>query len=367
MSSVRVPVRAAVLAALLVPGVASLLTAQERGQAQGGWLGVRINDWLQCEWEAQTERKPCARVLVVQEVMVNGPADRAGVEPGDRLVAIDGHTLDDSETRMRHFANLRVGDTAWLSVGRNGDEHTFQVMPTSRPVNVAAVAWRGGQLAYRPDVYVLPLKPLSRLRDSTVAVTIRSDDQGVVVIRPGRISIEGEEIILTELEEMTVEVARALREAAPKLAEVELGTWLKTLQDSVFIHARVQLESLRKLMLTEKTRDEALEWSLRRSREGGVVTFGRHLAGAEFKELNGELAGAFEGVDSGLLVLRVLPRTPAAKLGLRPGDVVTQAGGQQCESLSDLRAALMRGPKDGPLTIQWVRRGQNMEGILKGE
>jgi membrane-associated protease RseP (regulator of RpoE activity) len=352
---------------LIVPGFASLLAAQERGGGQQGWLGVRINDWLQCEWEAETKRKPCARVLVVQEVMVNGPADRAGVEPGDRLVAIDGHTLDDPETRMRHFANLRAGDPAWLSVGRNGDEQTFQIVPVRRPANLRAVAWRGGQLTYRSDAYVLPLKPLTRLRDSAVAVTIRTDDEGILIVRPGRISVDGEEIVLTELDNLTVDVARALEEAGSKLAEVELGTWLKALQDSVFVSARVQLDSLRKLMLTEKMRENALEWSLRRTRDGNVVTFGRHLAGAEFKELNGELAEALEGVDKGLLVLRVLPRTPAAKVGLRPGDVVTSAGGQQCESLSDLRAALMHGPKDGLLTVQWVRRGRKMEGVLKGE
>jgi membrane-associated protease RseP (regulator of RpoE activity) len=367
MRSLRAVTRAFVLAALIVPGFAPLLHAQEPERGPHGWLGVRINDWLQCEWEAETDRKPCARVLVVQEVMVDGPADRAGVEPGDRLVAIDGHTLDDPKTRMRHFANLRAGDPAWLSVGRDGDEQTLQVVPVRRPSNLAAVAWRGGQLTYRSDAYVLPLKPLTRLRDSTVAVTIRTDDEGVLVVRPGRISIDGEDIVLVELENLTVDVTRALEEAGSKLAQVELGTWLKALQDSVFVNARVQLDSLRKLMLTEKMRENALEWSLRRARDGGVVTFGRHLAGAEFKELGGELAEAFEGVDKGLLVLRVLPRTPAAKVGLRPGDVVTNAGGQQCESLSDLRAALRHGPKGGPLTIQWVRRGRQMEGILKGE
>jgi membrane-associated protease RseP (regulator of RpoE activity) len=88
------------------------------------------------------------------------------------------------------------------------------------------------------------------------------------------------------------------------------------------------------------------------------------LAGAEFQTLTSELAEYF-AVDTGVLVLRVIPETPADRLGLRGGDVVVEVGGQATSDVTTLRAliaeALARGREP---QVKWNRKGAELRGNL---
>jgi hypothetical protein len=78
---------------------------------------------------------------------------------------------------------------------------------------------------------------------------------------------------------------------------------------------------------------------------------------------------AFEGAEfepvrrhegrSGLLVLRVTPRTAAAKLGLRSGDVVVDAGNLPTRQVPDLIQAI-NASQGSPFSVRWVRDGREM-------
>lgn len=88
------------------------------------------------------------------------------------------------------------------------------------------------------------------------------------------------------------------------------------------------------------------------------------LAGAEFWPLTDELAENFD-VDRGILVLRVIPETPAHRAGLRSGDVVVEAGGAEVTGVPALRALLADAQRRGaPLDVKWNRKGTVHEGAL---
>ena len=89
----------------------------------------------------------------------------------------------------------------------------------------------------------------------------------------------------------------------------------------------------------------------------------RRVAGAEFRELVPPLAEYFEGVEEGLLVLRVIGDTPASRLGLREGDVVIQAGGESSTDVASLRRAISAAGVTG-LDVKWIRKGSIHEGRL---
>ncbi|MEW6306412.1 MAG: PDZ domain-containing protein, partial [Verrucomicrobiota bacterium] len=69
--------------------------------------------------------------------------------------------------------------------------------------------------------------------------------------------------------------------------------------------------------------------------------------------------------DHGLLVKQVTPNSPAARAGLKPGDVLGAAGGRLLFSQADFRGVLHRGPKGaGNIDLVWLRAGKPMTGTL---
>ena len=360
----------AAVMALLAAGPGGRLAGQSGAQDERGWLGIRLAGQLTCRWEVASERKPCERLLTVSQLIVDGPSDRAGVQPGDRLVAINGQSLEiEPAAQDRLLSTIRVGTPVSIDVVRGDDRYFVRVTPGRKPDEraIAAASWRGNvKLQLRPDVYLVAPTPLSGHTDSAIAVAIRTDATGVVQVSPSRISIEEGRVYVRELRGDAVEFTRMLTEAFPQIT-LEITEALKEMQDSVFVTARVKLDSLRMLAETREMSGQAIRRSLERYRDAAAarVYYGPRLAGAEFRALTGELADVFEGTDRGLLVLRVLPGTPAAQLGLKAGDVVTQAGDRECLEIEDLRSALWRRRTGDPIEMRWVRKGVEMSGVLK--
>ncbi len=148
---------------------------------------------------------------------------------------------------------------------------------------------------------------------------------------------------------------------------------LEAIRDSVFAQARRHIRALR------EHQREALRRARERARaagdEGGDAQEGMaeallrteslRAAGAEFRPLTSSLADYFPGADRGLLIMEVLSDTPAAELGLRPGDVVVEAGGREVAGPADLREAFEAYPGQDSLVVKWVRKGDVTTGVLR--
>jgi hypothetical protein len=165
----------------------------------------------------------------------------------------------------------------------------------------------------------------------------------------------------------------------------ELAKRLVRVRDSSFRSARVHLDSLVRLRaevrmletdslgltlsMTTRT-DPRGEWAYyvaRRPVAGQLRTLllsDLRVAGAEFRELGGSLAEYFEGVDEGLLVLRVIRDTPADRMGLRDGDVVVEVDEVKCRDVMTLRRVLADAAHEGSVEVKWVRKGKDHMGRL---
>lgn len=95
---------------------------------------------------------------------------------------------------------------------------------------------------------------------------------------------------------------------------------------------------------------------LGRGFEGGVI------AGAQVQRVD-ELSDYF-GVDNGLLVLHVVPGTPAARAGLRAGDVIRRAGDRAITSPTSLQRALAASDAQ-EMKLDIVRKGKKQSVRLK--
>jgi serine protease Do len=89
--------------------------------------------------------------------------------------------------------------------------------------------------------------------------------------------------------------------------------------------------------------------------DGLVYAFGgnRHI-GISTQALTKQLADYFGVKDGGLLVTSVSENTPAAKAGLKAGDVITAVDGEKVESSGDIARAINK-KEDGDITLTIIR------------
>ena len=103
----------------------------KHGEVTRGWLGVSMRD-MNTE-TAQAFNLPDIPGTLVVGVLRNGPADRAGIQPGDILVGVNGKTLLDSSAVLTYVAQLPPGSQAQVSVMRKKSERKFMVTIAKRP------------------------------------------------------------------------------------------------------------------------------------------------------------------------------------------------------------------------------------------
>jgi putative serine protease PepD len=70
---------------------------------------------------------------VVSDVVAGGPAARAGIVPGDKIVAIDGRPISSSDDVSAAVAARRPGEQTKVTVIRGGDRRTLTVTLGTRP------------------------------------------------------------------------------------------------------------------------------------------------------------------------------------------------------------------------------------------
>ena len=91
VSGLQERARALLFAAGLAAATVALGTpvhAQESESSARAWLGIGVEEV--CRRTGDETTWSCDRAPVVQSVVVESPADRAGFMPGDTLVSIDG-------------------------------------------------------------------------------------------------------------------------------------------------------------------------------------------------------------------------------------------------------------------------------------
>src|SRR5207302_4692540 len=89
----------------------------------------------------------------------------------------------------------------------------------------------------------------------------------------------------------------------------------------------------------------------------GKVT--RGYLGATIGPVTPELAQEFKVPDTaGALVQDVSPGSPAAKAGLKAGDVVRKFNGRKVEDSAELLAMVASSPPGTPVTLEILRNGQ---------
>jgi serine protease DegQ len=101
------------------------------GQKVRGWIGVEPQDITPELAESfGLTRKSGA---IIAGVLKGGPADKAGIRPGDILLAVEGKPVTDTTDMLNLIAQLTPGKKAKMTVLRKTQESTVDVLVGKRP------------------------------------------------------------------------------------------------------------------------------------------------------------------------------------------------------------------------------------------
>jgi serine protease DegS len=107
----------------------------EHGYVIRGWLGVAIQN-LTPEL-ARSFGLESVQGVIVSNVVLNGPADRAGITRGDIITHIDGQPVHDVRQALDLISRIRPGNKARLRLIREGKPLEIEVTVMQRPVQEA--------------------------------------------------------------------------------------------------------------------------------------------------------------------------------------------------------------------------------------
>ena len=223
------------LAKQLVP---QLLT----GKVARGYLGVSVSD-LTPELAQGFKVAEGTKGAVVQNVVPNAPAAKAGVQAGDIVVAVNGKPVDASSQLTRSVASIPPGQKVTLTVLRGGQKKDLTATVAKRPdeealargelgggseeeESDAAAAKKGSE---KLGMRVSPLTPelareLGAEGDSGVVVAAVTPD-GVAAkagIRRGDIVLEINRKPVARVEDMVAEV-KGLKSGDMALLRIRRG------------------------------------------------------------------------------------------------------------------------------------------------
>jgi len=107
----------------------------DKGEVEYGWLGVSVGDAPQ-----ESDLPGVARDLkienmggaMVMNVFRGGPADKAGILPGDLVTAVGGQAVKDSKQLTMTIGSTPVGKALDFGLVRYGEKKTVQVKISAR-------------------------------------------------------------------------------------------------------------------------------------------------------------------------------------------------------------------------------------------
>ncbi|NWG31117.1 MAG: Do family serine endopeptidase [Rhodocyclaceae bacterium] len=101
------------------------------GTVTRGWIGVEVQD-MTAEL-AESFGVKSEEGALIAGVMRNGPADKAGVRPGDILVSVAGKPVKDAQVMLELIAALPPGEKARFGLLREGKPIDVEITIGKRP------------------------------------------------------------------------------------------------------------------------------------------------------------------------------------------------------------------------------------------
>lgn len=195
------------------------------------WLGVEIlpmSDELRAHMKA-----PRDAGLLINRVVEDTPADEAGLEAGDVIIAVGGEEVSDAGDIGRALRDRDAGDRVAVRIVRDGSERTIDVEIEERPA--PRVRRRGS--------FVVPRIEIPRIEiPAIVTPRIMIPKMKMKEIRP---YVMGDELTPEERAEIEAEIARAMEEVREALEKA--GLQIRERNEEINQRLRDEMERMERM------------------------------------------------------------------------------------------------------------------------
>ncbi len=106
----------------------------QTGNVTRGYIGVEVQDLT--KELAESFKLTSTEGALIAGVLKEGPADNAGIKPGDILISVEGKPVASSSGMLNLIAVLSPGQTATFMVLRNQEEKSFKIRIDKRPKKI---------------------------------------------------------------------------------------------------------------------------------------------------------------------------------------------------------------------------------------
>lgn len=298
---------------------------------------------------------------VIVDVVKDSPAERAGVVAGDTLIRFNGMR---PSTRL---PTVEAGDTVVLRLRRNGRERDVRVVAGERATSFellpdsirSAVAIMVDAVRADIDTIHFPRLRIEKFHGDS-AIVYFGNDRVFVIPHDFERTLR-----LDSIRDLMLHGAHEMRDLFRDSTRFRI--WTDTTGGMVRRGGRFHIngDSANFEIFTGRPGQRAFSYFRGDStlfvRPGEMLRSGytvgmRAIAGAELTDLNPVL-GEYFGTLEGVLVLNAADGTPAARSGLRGGDVITSANGQSVSTITSLRRIVERAPPGSTIRLEVLRRG----------
>ena len=187
----------------------------KHGMVQRGRLGISIQEVNQSLAESFGLSKPTG--ALISSVENGSPAAKAGLEPGDVILSVNGKDIQSSSELPPVIANIRPGDTAKLQVWRKGGKRDIEVKVGDAKAEKTASTESKEVAPGKLGLALRPLRPEERRQLDGKNGLLVENVSGAAAragIRPGDVvlSVNGEAVASNE--QLRALVAKASKRVA---------------------------------------------------------------------------------------------------------------------------------------------------------
>ncbi len=108
----------------------------DQGRVRRGYIGTSISP-VNAEL-AEQFKVPVRQGAIVRSVLPKSPAEKAGLEPGDVILKLDGKEISDAHSMQDAVEHLTIGKEYPLLIVRGGQQKTMSVVIQEMPTNLTA-------------------------------------------------------------------------------------------------------------------------------------------------------------------------------------------------------------------------------------